>query len=47
MLKTTPLSERFILKEVDNGVGSNNINGGDVEIAKKFGKSKGQKTSKS
>ena len=45
MLKTAVLPEKLISKEVADKEGGNGIN--DVEIAKKSGKLKGQKTSKS
>ena len=47
MLKTAAPPERLTLEGVGNGEGGNGVGGGDVEIATKSGKSKGQKTSKS
>ena len=47
MLKTAASPERLTLEEVDDGEGSDGVDGSGVEIAKKSGKSKGQKTSKS
>ena len=45
MLKTAVPSERLTFVEVNDGEGDDSIDG--VEIAKKLGKPKGQKTSKS
>ena len=47
MLKTATPPERSTLEEVGDGEGGDGADGGDVEIAKKSGKLKGQKTSKS
>ena len=46
MLKTAALPKKSTSEEIDEGEGGDCIDGG-VEIAKKSGKSKGQKTSKS
>ena len=45
MLKTVALSERLTLEKVSDSEGSDGV--GSVEIAKKSGKSKSQKTTKS
>ena len=47
MLKTAAPLERSTSEEVGDGEGSDSVNGSSVEIAKKSGKLKGQKTSKS
>ena len=47
MLKTTAPPERLTSEEVGDNEGGDGIDGGGVKIAKKSGKSKGQKTSKS
>ena len=47
MLKTAAPPERLTLEGVGDGEGGNGVDSGGVEIAKKSGKSKGQKTSKS
>ena len=47
MLKTAAPQERWAFKEVDDGECGDGVDGGGVEIAKKSGKLKGQKTSKS
>ena len=48
MLKTAAPPERSTLEEVGDGEGGDDVDGVDgIEIAKKSGKSKGQKTSKS
>ena len=47
MLKTDAPLERLISEGVGNGEGGDGVDGGGVEIAKKSGKSRGQKMSKS
>ena len=47
MLKTNAPAERLILGQVGNSEGGDVVDGGGVEVAKKSGKSNGQKTSKS
>ena len=46
MLKTAAPSEKLSSEEVSNGKSGDSVDGGGVEIAKKSGKLKGQKTSK-
>ena len=46
MLKKAAPPERLTLERVDDGESGDGVDGGGVEIAKKSGKSKGQKTSK-
>ena len=47
MLKTAVPPEKLILEKVGDGESGDGVDGGGVEIAKKSGKSKGQKMSKS
>ena len=47
MLKIATPPERLTLEEVGDGEGVNGVDGNGMEIAKKFGKLKGQKMSKS
>ena len=47
MLKTAAPPEKSTLERVGDGEGGDGVDGGGVEIAKKSGKSKGQKMSKS
>ena len=47
MLKTAAPSKRSTSEEVGDGEGGDGVDGGGVKIAKKSGKSQGQKTSKS
>ena len=47
MLKTAAPLERSTLEGVGDGEGGDGVDGGGIEISKKSGKPKGQKTSKS
>ena len=47
MLKTAAPPERSTLEKIDDGKSGDDANGGGVEIAKKSGKLKAQKSAKS